>query len=162
MYEKHTWVSGEIVTEGKLNHMEEGIASAGIPLYTPEVIGQHGGANYYTFFASLNGEGVEPIVLIKQEDPNDLFKTPKIAESDGENIDTTADAAIPMPIPGTWGLIMESPETMEIGSVEEKTDYGFYLNEEIIDAKLYHFSYGYFLFMDHIPNLEFFEADPLG
>lgn len=28
MYEKQTWVSGEIVTEGKLNHMEEGINSA--------------------------------------------------------------------------------------------------------------------------------------
>ena len=29
MYEKQTWVSGEIVTEGKLNHMEEGIATGG-------------------------------------------------------------------------------------------------------------------------------------
>ena len=29
MYEKQTWVSGEVVTEGKLNHMEEGIATGG-------------------------------------------------------------------------------------------------------------------------------------
>ena len=27
MYEKQTWVSGEIITEGKLNHMEDGIAN---------------------------------------------------------------------------------------------------------------------------------------
>ncbi len=29
MYEKQTWKSGEIVTEGKLNHMEDGIATGG-------------------------------------------------------------------------------------------------------------------------------------
>lgn len=161
MYEKQTWKTGDVITEEKLNHMEDGIASASIPLYTPEVIGQHGGANYYQFFASLIGGGAKSIVLIKQEDPNDLFKTPQIGPIDGENIDADADEAIAMPIPGTWGLIMESSETMAIGSVEEKTDYGFYLNEEIINAKLYHFSDGYFLFMDHIPNLEYFEGKPL-
>lgn len=29
MYEKQTWVTGEVITKEKLNHMEDGIASAG-------------------------------------------------------------------------------------------------------------------------------------
>lgn len=28
-YEKHTWTTGEVITAGKLNNMEDGIASAG-------------------------------------------------------------------------------------------------------------------------------------
>lgn len=29
MYEKQTWTTGEVITQEKLNHMEEGIASGG-------------------------------------------------------------------------------------------------------------------------------------
>ena len=29
MYEKHNWVNGEVITEDKLNHMEDGIATGG-------------------------------------------------------------------------------------------------------------------------------------
>lgn len=29
MYEKQTWVTGETITEDKLNHMEDGIATGG-------------------------------------------------------------------------------------------------------------------------------------
>lgn len=29
MYEKHNWVNGEVITEDKLNHMEEGISTGG-------------------------------------------------------------------------------------------------------------------------------------
>ena len=29
-YNKYTWHTGEVITEGKLNHMEDGIADAGI------------------------------------------------------------------------------------------------------------------------------------
>lgn len=29
MYEKHNWVNGEVITEDKLNHIENGIANAG-------------------------------------------------------------------------------------------------------------------------------------
>ena len=28
-YEKQTWVNGEVITDNKLNHMEDGIANAG-------------------------------------------------------------------------------------------------------------------------------------
>ena len=155
MYEKQTWKTGDVITEDKLNHMEDGIAGASIPLYTPEVIGQHGGANYYKFYASLDGAdgNVVSIFLIKHEDPNDLFKMPKIELLDGENIDTTINEEIEMPIPGTWALNFQSSNTMEIGPVENKNHMGFYLNEEITNAKLYDLGEMYILFMDHIPNV---------
>lgn len=159
-YEKQTWNTGDVITEEKLNHMEDGIASASIPLYTPEVIGQHGGANYYQFFASnvvsiLDGDdgNVMSIFLIKHEDPNDLFKIPFVHSIYGENTDTTLSEAIDMPISGTWFVNLESSNTMTIGPVENKNRNGFYLNEEITNAKLYHLDDMYILFMDHIPNV---------
>ncbi len=159
MYEKQTWRTGDVITEEKLNHMEDGIASAIIPFYTPEIIGQHGGANYYRFFASLpspltDDPEVVSIILIKQEDPNNIFKIPMISEpSDKENVDTTLGEAIEMPIPGTWVLNVKSSNTREIGPVENKSFTGFYLNEEITNAKLYYIDDMFILFMDHIPNV---------
>lgn len=164
MYEKQTWNTGDIITEEKLNHMEDGIAGASIPLYTPEVIGQHGGANYYQFFASVEKD-IANIILIKQEDPNDLFKVPVLNVSgDDENIDTDRDEAIEMPIPGTWILNTESSRTMAINPIEDKSRYGFYLNEAISSANLYTIGIMSVVFMDHIPNLEYFgdnEEEPI-
>ena len=44
MYEKHNWVNGEVITEDKLNHMEDGISTGGgiytygeVPLFDGEV-----------------------------------------------------------------------------------------------------------------------------
>ena len=37
-YEKNTWVTGDIITEEKLNHMEDGIAGAGGSDYLFEII----------------------------------------------------------------------------------------------------------------------------
>ena len=161
MYEKQTWITGDVITEEKLNHMEDGIAGVNIPLYTPEVIGQHGGANYYQFYASF-GRDAAPIVLIKQEDPNDLFKVTAVDESDGENIDTIRETEIKMPIPGTWILNIKSSETTAIGPVETKTEIGFYLNEVISSANLYPGGDMFFVFMDHIPNVEYVDIDPIG
>ena len=31
-YEKNTWATGDVVTSTKLNHMEDGIASGGLPI----------------------------------------------------------------------------------------------------------------------------------
>ena len=39
-YEKQTWVTGDIVTSAKLNHMEDGIESAQFPAVTNSDVGK--------------------------------------------------------------------------------------------------------------------------
>lgn len=35
-YEKQTWVNGDVITDNKLNHMEDGIANAGGAMFVTE------------------------------------------------------------------------------------------------------------------------------
>ena len=49
-YTKHTWETGEIIDAGKLNHIEDGIASGGVEVIK---IGEaSGGGNFLASFAS--------------------------------------------------------------------------------------------------------------
>lgn len=37
-YEKYTWVTGEVITADKLNHMEDGISAAGVVTVFPVIV----------------------------------------------------------------------------------------------------------------------------
>ena len=60
-YDKQTWVSGEVITAAKLNHMEDGIATAGS--------GGGGGAEVFNFDSivntqtwTINGSDIEQLI----------------------------------------------------------------------------------------------------
>ena len=57
-YEKQTWVTGEIVTADKLNHMEDGIASGGvnsayISIKKDSSLNSYGSIYFFVGYASL-------------------------------------------------------------------------------------------------------------
>lgn len=58
-YEKQTWVTGEVITEEKLNHMEDGIAGDSGELYFINVEATENGGKYT---AELVGATIEEVL----------------------------------------------------------------------------------------------------
>ena len=65
MYEKQNWKNGDVITEEKLNHMEEGIASSVL------VVNENDGTLDKTWQEILDAYQSGTVVLIKYSDSSD-------------------------------------------------------------------------------------------
>ena len=73
-YEKQTWHTGDVITEGKLNHMEEGIANAGALVIhliesetPPEWVTEKGlppGMEYYGYYTDVTPDMIESAMTV--------------------------------------------------------------------------------------------------